>query len=553
MLVVHCFSCGASGAEFTCSRCQSVRFCNSDCQRKGWRHHKPDCRPQSNAVIDPSLRTVLVHPNVGALQGEVELNWTLDLNELRTSAARNVFGSAGPCQIRFFTQDGMELTEISENSQNLYNGATVSDGALPRRRDQDLTSDIGTAAAAAVPRYDPRLVGGQVLRITSDDPELASLLRCSVPILIEGSGFLGNAAQDWSLEYLERHLNDIDSLNVLHAPALSCGRFGYYDRRDEKNPCSHRIEETNESLDMRFCDFRLRATQARKQQLAGKPCSSYYLQNTVLHRSEGETGEAKPVGSFGTKCGIQVMKDIDGFRWEWLSERMDNKKPMMCQFFCGMDGGFSPCHYDPQDNIFAQVRGFKRVLLFHPKYFGCLYPWPVHHPQDRQSRVDFDSPDLEAFPRYTELLGQGLEAILGPGDLLHIPPGWWHHIEMLPSPASSEVVSVNVWYDAPSWFDGDVQEGAVSWDKPLFGTKLMFFRRFLEEIAGKLSSPKDVFEVLSTCAKGIRHFPPPGSPLFHATSTVSDFVKMMLPDVSERTQFFVELIAGRYEQLDFGV
>lgn len=99
------------------------------------------------------------------------------------------------------------------------------------------------------------------------------------------------------------------------------------------------------------------------------------------------------------------------------------------------------------------------------RHFGCLYPWPVHHPQDRQSRVDFDSPDLKRFPRFAELQKQGLETILGPGDVLHIPPGWWHHVEML----GDEVVSFNFWYPPPTWFQGDLAKGEISWDRRFIG------------------------------------------------------------------------------------
>lgn len=220
----------------------------------------------------------------------------------------------------------------------------------------------------------------------------------------------------------------------------------------------------------------------------------------------------------------------------------------MCQFFCGMEGGFSPCHYDPQDNLFGQVRGYKRVLLFHPKHFGSLYPWPLHHPQDRQSRVDFDAPDVKAYPRYEELTGKGLEAIVGPGDILHIPPAWWHHIEMLPSP-SGEVVSINFWYNAPSWFKGNPQQGDLTWESPLSGMKLTFFRRAVEELVGKLAAPTDVPEILSSCAKGKRHFPAPGSRLFEVTNSIHSFVATVITDANQLCAFFAELLEGRFEGL----
>lgn len=37
-------------------------------------------------------------------------------------------------------------------------------------------------------------------------------------------------------------------------------------------------------------------------------------------------------------------------------------------------------------------------------------------------------------------------AEVGPGDMLVVPPFWFHHVETL-----SESVSVNVWSDAPEY------------------------------------------------------------------------------------------------------
>lgn len=47
----------------------------------------------------------------------------------------------------------------------------------------------------------------------------------------------------------------------------------------------------------------------------------------------------------------------------------------------------TPAHYDEQQNFFAQIKGYKRCILFPPDQFECLYPYPVHHPCDRQSQV----------------------------------------------------------------------------------------------------------------------------------------------------------------------
>ena len=50
-------------------------------------------------------------------------------------------------------------------------------------------------------------------------------------------------------------------------------------------------------------------------------------------------------------------------------------------------GNVTPAHYDEQENMFTQLQGHKRVIVFPPSQFECLYPYPVHHPHDRQSQV----------------------------------------------------------------------------------------------------------------------------------------------------------------------
>lgn len=65
-----------------------------------------------------------------------------------------------------------------------------------------------------------------------------------------------------------------------------------------------------------------------------------------------------------------------------LHRRTDNL--VICSMFAG---NVTPAHYDEQQNFFAQIKGYKRCILFPPDQFECLYPFPVHHPCDRQSQV----------------------------------------------------------------------------------------------------------------------------------------------------------------------
>jgi len=595
-LGARCFSCNSAGAEFFCSRCRRVRFCNAGCQREGWRRHKPDCsaaapasasaaRPAGTpprvgpageadwkkqvqnpktSLLEPALVQAMLgsktkkplhltaYPNVGFLQGEVEvyLPEGADLQTVRTAVARCVLGGSDPSRVRLFAASGggPELTSLEDLQREAErHGVVVSDGHPLRLGGGDLPGGAhGRAAAAAKPRYDTGLVGGKVPRVDSADEELPSLLRCPVPIVISNSGILGKAPEKWSFDYLDRSLSDVDNFFVLCAPPESNGRIAYYDLGDKKNPCGYKVAMSNERKEMRFPDFRRKAVEARKRRKAGKKAGSFYLQNTLLHREESEPGPPKPVGGFGVTCGMKVANDIRDFDWAWLKHVMGDRHPQMCQFFCGTEGDFSPCHYDPQDNFFAQVRGYKRVLLFHPRHFGCLYPWPVHHPQDRQSRVDFDGPDGGAFPRFRELQGLGLEAVLGPGEALHIPPGWWHHIEMLPSP-EGEVVSINFWYPPPRWFYGDLDTNNIFWDRPIFGIRRVLFLRCVEELIGHTLSPAEVTDVIEACLGA--QPPPPGSVRHDAVRNVLEFTSTVVADPDERALLLREVVEGRFAGL----
>jgi hypothetical protein len=107
-------------------------------------------------------------------------------------------------------------------------------------------------------------------------------------------------------------------------------------------------------------------------------------------------------------------------------------------------------HNDFPHNLAVVAAGRRRFTLFPPDQFRNLYLGPVDNtPAGRAiSMVDFHAPDLEAHPRFREALGHALVAELEPGDAIHIPSMWWHHVEGL-APFN---VLVNYWWrDTPRW------------------------------------------------------------------------------------------------------
>ena len=107
-------------------------------------------------------------------------------------------------------------------------------------------------------------------------------------------------------------------------------------------------------------------------------------------------------------------------------------------------------HNDFPDNLACVAAGRRRFTLFPPDQFRNLYLGPIDNtPAGRAvSMVDFHNPDFDAHPRFREALDHALVAELEPGDALHIPSMWWHHVEGL----SAFNILVNYWWrETPRW------------------------------------------------------------------------------------------------------
>lgn len=98
-------------------------------------------------------------------------------------------------------------------------------------------------------------------------------------------------------------------------------------------------------------------------------------------------------------------------------------------FWFGSAETITPLHYDVVYNISAQVWGRKRFILFPPEQLPCLYPFPKRSKIAHFSQVNIERPDLVTFPKFKKT--QPMECSLEPGEMLYIPPFWWHQVHSL--------------------------------------------------------------------------------------------------------------------------
>uniref|UniRef100_A0A8B9LAX5 Hypoxia-inducible factor 1-alpha inhibitor n=1 Tax=Astyanax mexicanus TaxID=7994 RepID=A0A8B9LAX5_ASTMX len=231
----------------------------------------------------------------------------------------------------------------------------------------------------------------QIPRLSHTDPRAELLIDNEEPVVLTDTNLVYPALK-WDINYLQENIGNGD-FSVYIAENH---KFLYYDEKKMSNfenfvPKSRRIE-------MKFSEFVEKMHQT--QELDGK--ERVYLQQTL-----------------NDTVGRKIVVDFLGFNWNWINKQQTKRNWGQLTsnlLLIGMEGNVTPAHYDEQQNFFAQIKGHKRCILFPPDQFECLYPYPVHHPCDRQSQVDFENPDYERFPKFKDVVGY--EAVVGPGDML---------------------------------------------------------------------------------------------------------------------------------------
>ncbi|MGH0117297.1 UNVERIFIED_CONTAM: hypothetical protein FKN15_013820 [Acipenser sinensis] len=274
-------------------------------------------------------------------------------------------------------------------------------------------------------------------------------------------------ALKWDTDFLQENIGD-GGFSVYIAQTH---KFLYYDEKKMANV--ENFTQKSRRVEMKFSEFVDKMHET--EETGGE--ERLYLQQTL-----------------NDTVGRKIVVDFLGFNWNWINKQQAKRNwgPLTSNLLLiGMEGNVTPAHYDEQQNFFAQIKGYKRCILFPPDQFECLYPFPVHHPCDRQSQVDFENPDYEKFPNFKHVVGY--ETVVGPGDVLYIPMYWWHHIESLLN--GGITITVNFWYKgAPT---------PKRIEYPLKAHQKVAIMRNIEKMLGEaLGEPQEVGPLLNMMVKG---------------------------------------------------
>ena len=124
---------------------------------------------------------------------------------------------------------------------------------------------------------------------------------------------------------------------------------------------------------------------------------------------------------------------------------MDTEESAHNVFWIGNRPGLTAnTHYDATANIFTQIVGRKQITLFSPQSWKELHLFPSQHPSHRQSQNYFFETRAAKGKTAPWTTYWGV-ADVEPGDMLFLPPFWFHRVVSRGSPS----ISMATWSRPP--------------------------------------------------------------------------------------------------------
>ncbi|XP_053675380.1 bifunctional peptidase and arginyl-hydroxylase JMJD5 [Anopheles nili] len=253
---------------------------------------------------------------------------------------------------------------------------------------------------------------------------------------------------------LDKHIheegsNDINTLPVLESPSLECFGMHYYDKQQpalfkgiiDDWPAMERWHDPNYLLSVA-------GERTVPIELGSQYSSDDWSQKLMKFREFVEQNICDNPGTSATighpaayLAQHDLFDQIPALRRDIVVPDYIGRTDISPRIkaWLGPEGTISPLHTDPCHNLLCQVFGAKTVILARPEDTDKLYPHD-HFVLHNTSQVDARRPDYEKFPLMREVSFH--RVTLRRGDVLYIPPKWWHYVESL-----SPSFSVSFWFE----------------------------------------------------------------------------------------------------------
>eukprot|EP01126_Amoeba_proteus_P050960 TRINITY_DN6062_c0_g1_i1.p1 TRINITY_DN6062_c0_g1~~TRINITY_DN6062_c0_g1_i1.p1 ORF type:complete len:184 (+),score=45.47 TRINITY_DN6062_c0_g1_i1:726-1277(+) len=114
-------------------------------------------------------------------------------------------------------------------------------------------------------------------------------------------------------------------------------------------------------------------------------------------------------------------------------EEGENFRTDISGLWIGTKGNVTPLHYDLWHGLLVQISGRKSVVLFSPDDSSMMYQNSGLSGNSHVSKLDLCTlHQQESRKRFGKIFeATAYYAVLEPGEVLYIPPCWWHDVVSL--------------------------------------------------------------------------------------------------------------------------
>ena len=263
--------------------------------------------------------------------------------------------------------------------------------------------------------------------------DLDAAIAAGVPTIFRGGFTQSWSAQDrWkSAKRLAKHLAD-ERGDVLVASSFGVAGEYTHARAFNSRNSSRRQKQSDEAV------FTLAADNARVDGWnVDDRTYSFVNRSSKGFARRVLKGAGKAAARFEYYAGTvphTLFPELEGYSQLMVDSSDDEQLQGRSEsiLWIGTAGVIAQTHHDRSYNFFCQLVGKKTFHLFSPAAWSQMKLFPATHPSRRQSQLRFGSEEAVEHENLMRMR-KGAKAELEPGDILYVPPLWFHAVETVGS------------------------------------------------------------------------------------------------------------------------